>query len=149
MLTVGGSLPQWAEGQVEPGKVEVASYKLRLEEHDGKCVLHYTGHLEGKITMTAPPPCEFVRVSNGDAQHYRYKNRKRNGGGYFDVIIVVGGPLDKGRLDELMKDGCGTQIQAVSLSRRGVVIGAVGSGLTACPSLGLEEKMFGFLAKPI
>lgn len=136
------------QSPAESGKVEVASYQLRIEELAGKCVLKFGGPRKGEIILAVPPPCEFVRDRTGAAQHYRYKNRKRNGRGYFEVILVVGGPLEKGRTDELMKDGCGTQTQAMSLSSRGVAAGAVGSGVTVCPSDGLDEKFFGFLAKP-
>lgn len=132
----------------ESGRVEVASYQLRIEERAGKCILKFNGSRKGEITLAVPPPCEFVRDGIGAAQHFRYKNRKRNGGGYFDVILVVGGPTEKGRTDKLMKDGCGTQTQALSLSSRGVAEGAVGSGVIVCPSDGLDEKFFGFLAKP-
>jgi hypothetical protein len=150
LLLIGSSnLPQPTQEPGEPGKIEVASYKLHIGERAGKCILSYDGHSKGKISMIIPPPCEFLRDHNDTAQHFRYKNTKRKGGGYFEVILVVGGPLDKGQSDKFMKDGCGTQIQAISLSRRGVVAGAVGSGIVVCPSRGLDEKNFGFLAKQI
>jgi hypothetical protein len=136
------------QSPAESGKVEVGLYQLRVAARAGKCVVKVNGSHKGEIILAVPPPCEFVRDGTGAAQHFRYKNKKRNGGGYFDVILVVGGPLEKGRTDKLMKDGCGTQTQALSPSSRGVAAGAVGSGVIVCPSDSLDEKFFGFLAKP-
>jgi hypothetical protein len=131
------------------GDVEVAFYQLHIEKRTGKCILKYDGRLKGEITLAVPSPCEFVREpATGKAQHFRYEKRKRNGRRFFETILVVGGPLDKHRSDKFMKEGCGTQIQAVSLSSKGVAAGAVGSGVIVCPSDGLDEKFFGFLAKP-
>jgi len=48
-----------------------------------------------------------------------------------------------------MKDGCATQIQAVSLSARGVVAGDASKDFVVCPLGGLDEVVFATLAKPI
>jgi hypothetical protein len=147
LITVS-NLSAALQKQIERGKAKVASYQLHVEERSGKCILSYEGPYKGEISMTVPPPCEFVRDHTGAAQHFRYKNRRRSIRGYFEVILIVGGPTEKSRSDRLMKEGCGTQTQAVSLSSRGVVAGAVGSGVLVCPTDGLDEKFFGSLAKP-
>jgi hypothetical protein len=87
--------------------------------------------------MSLTSPCEFVRGSTGNAQTFRYKN-KRLYGGYFSLLIVTGGPVDGTRSDRFMKDGCGTTIQAVILRARGVtvkntVLGKDGKGPTSLP----------------
>lgn len=147
LIFAGTVAMQTAPAALEPRKAEVGSRKLKLEERDGKCQLLYEGRTKGEITLDVPPPCEFVRDHTGKAQHYQYK-RKRNAGTY-DVIIVVGGVKNKHRSDKLMADGCPTQYQAVSLSSRGVATGVLGSLWIACPTEGLDEKVFGSMAKPI
>jgi hypothetical protein len=90
--------------------------------------------------------CEIVRDRFGGAQSYRYSRRRV---GAFDVILVVGGPVTNARSDELMKGGCGTQIQAITLSPRGVVAGTTGTYAVACPTEGFDEKDFAINARPI
>jgi hypothetical protein len=131
---------------VTPGEIEVASYKLRVENRYGKCSLIYEGPHNGDIPTDLPGPCEFVRGFNDDAgQHFSYPN----GASTFTVVLIVGGPLDPSSRDKYMKTGCGTQIQAVSLSPRGVALGSVGTGQVVCPSGGggLDEVNFGFLSR--
>jgi len=140
---------QSARGQtktrlLEPRKVAVRSYKIAVHEREGKCDLVYDGPHKGTITLDLPAPCEIVRDRFGGAQSYRYSRRR---GGAFDVILVVGGPLTNARSDELMKGGCGTQIQAISLSPRGVVAGTTGTYLVACPTEGFDEKDFAINAR--
>jgi hypothetical protein len=150
LLITAGSPLQSRQSEAEPPKGAIASYKLSIEEQEGTCILRYDGPRKGKIRLILPPPCEFVRdPATGAVQHFRYKNKKRSGGGFFEAILVIGGPRENARSDKLMKDGCGTHLQPVSLSSRGVVAGSVGSGVVVCPLDGLDEKFFGFLARPI
>lgn len=129
---------------VMPGEVEVASYKLRVENRYGKCSLIYEGPRNGDIPTDLPGPCEFVRHPvTGAGQNFSYPN----GASTFTVVLIVGGPLEPGTGDRYMKTGCGTQTQAVSLSPRGVALGAVGNGMVVCPSGGLDEVCFGSLAR--
>ena len=143
----GGVAMKTVPADVEPRKGTVGSYTLKLEERDGKCQLLYEGPHKGQITLEIPPPCEFSRDNLGKLQRHQYK-RKRNAGVY-DVILVVGGPVTKEKSDKLMQDGCGTQLQAVSLSSRGVALGGHLSMPTACPMEGQDEMVFGILNKPI
>jgi hypothetical protein len=131
----------------EARKVAVGSYELRIKEEGSKCTVIYKGPHNGEITLDIPPPCEFLRDHTGKAQRQRY--RRRRNAGFFDVILVIGGPLDTEKTHELMKDGCATQAQAVSLSSRGVVAGIVGSGILVCPLDHLDEKFFGSIAKQV
>lgn len=130
-------------------KVAVGSYKFTIQEREGKCELVYEGSQKGTITLDIPPPCEFLRDHTGKAQRHRYWNPKSPNGGPFLVIIVIGGPPDKNRSHPLMKDGCATQIQSVSLSARGVVAGDASKDFVVCPLEGLDEVVFATLAKPI
>jgi len=130
-------------------KVAVGSYKFTIQEREGKCELVYEGSQKGTITLDIPPPCEFLRDHTGKAQRHRFWNRKTRNGGPFLVIIVIGGPPDKNRSHPLMKDGCATQVQAVSLSSRGVVAGDVSKDIVVCPLEGLDEPFFATLAKAI
>jgi len=131
-------------------KVAVGSYKLKLEERDGKCDLVFEGrNHKGTITLDIASPCEFLRERNAKVQLHRYWNRNARNGGVYLVILVIGGPPDKAKPHPLMKDGCATQTQAVSLSSRGVVAGAVGTGVVVCPLDGLDEVFVGSTAKPI
>jgi hypothetical protein len=142
--------PQKVEPQkVEPPKGEVASYKVQIDFREGKCVLKYDGPFHDQIETALGAPCDFVRNRTGAIQHFEYKNSKRNGGGSYSAILLVGGPIDTSRSYSFMKNGCGTKVQAVSFSPRGVAIGAIGTGLLVCPSTELDEKMFGSIAKPI
>jgi hypothetical protein len=128
-------------------KVALGSYKFKIQERDGKCDLVYEGRHNGTITLDIPPPCEFLRDRSAKVQRHRYWNRSSRG--FFLVILVIGGPVDKAKSHELMKDGCATQTQAVSLSSRGVLAGGVGGGMVVCPLDGLDEVVFGLSAKPI
>ena len=148
LVVTGSNLSQSQMKRAEPRKVDVASYKLRVEERGGKCVLDYDGPAKGKLMLDLLPPCDFVRDRTKAAQSFRYRNGKSNRGGHFVVVMVLGGPLDNVRSDEFFKQGCGTRAQAVSLSSRGVAAGALGSGIVVCPSEGMDKKMYGFLAKP-
>lgn len=147
LIFVSSVATQTAPASLEPRKVTVGSYKFRLEEREGKCHLLYDGPRKGDLTLDVPPPCEFARDETGNAQHFQYK-RKRNTLVY-EVILVVGGPINKARSDKLMPDGCPTQMQAVSFSSRGVAVGETDSQLLACPMEGLDEKVFAILGKPI
>ncbi len=122
---------------------KVRGYELRLEDREGKCVVAYTGRKRrGETTLEIPPPCQFARNWRGEPQSYTYQDL-----GPATVLIVVGGPLDARRTDPLMKEGCGTQAQAILLRRSGVSASKkIGKGSTLCPSAGLDEKMFSFLA---
>jgi hypothetical protein len=131
---------------LEPRKVVIASYKITINERGGKCELVYDGIRKGTIPLDIPAPCEFVRDPYGGAQSHRYSNRRT---GAFDVILVAGGPVSNARSDELMKGGCGTQIQAISLSPRGVVAGTPATYPLACPTEGFDEKDFALNARPI
>jgi hypothetical protein len=131
---------------LEPRKVAVGSYKIAVHEREGKCDLVYDGPHKGTITLDLAARCEIVRDRFGGAQSYRYSRRRV---GAFDVILVVGGPVTNARSDELMKGGCGTQIQAISLSPRGVVAGTTGTYAVACPTEGFDEKDFAINARPI
>lgn len=145
LLFAGSVALQTTPAGVEPRQVALSSYKFKLEERDGKCLLLYEGPRKGELSLSIPPPCEFVRDHNGKAQHFQYK-RKRS---VFQVILVVGGPVIKERTDKLMPGGCGTQIQAVSLNAKGVLAGEFSSITSACPSEGVDEKEFSLLSKPI
>ena len=57
--------------------------------------------------------------------------------------------MDKAKSHALMKDGCATQVQAISLSSRGVVAGDVAQGMVVCPLDGLDEVVFALFSKPI
>jgi len=130
-------------------KVALGSYQFKLEEREGKCDLVYEGHHHnGTITLDIAPPCEFLREPKGKVQHHRYWNRKHSNGGFYLVMIVIGGPSDKQKSHPLMKDGCATQFQTVSLSSRGVVTGSVDTGMVVCPLDGLDEVSFSLNAKP-
>jgi hypothetical protein len=131
---------------LEPRKAVIASYRITINERAGKCELVYDGIRKGVIPLDIPAPCEIVRNHFGEAQSYRYSNRRT---GAFDVILVAGGPVSNARSDELMKGGCGTQIQAISLSPRGVVAGTSATYTLACPTEGFDEKDFAINARPI
>ncbi|HSE17578.1 MAG TPA: hypothetical protein VLB46_11025 [Pyrinomonadaceae bacterium] len=130
---------------LEPHKVVIASYRITINERAGKCELVYDGIRKGTIPLDIPAPCEIVRNHFGEAQSHRYARRT----GAFDVILVAGGPVSNARSDELMKSGCGTQIQAISLSPRGVVAGTFATYTLACPTAGFDEKDFAINARPI
>ena len=147
LVCVGSVAMQTAPASPEPHKVAVGSYKFRLEERDGKCQVFYEGRQKGELALEIPPPCEFVRDHAGKGMHYQYK-RRRNAGVY-DVILIVGGPVNRDRSDKLMQDGCATKMQAVSFSSRGVTAGPTGSVRLVCPTEGLDEKFFATLGKPI
>ena len=133
------------------GEAEVRGYSLSLKNRDGKCVLSYEGRgRQGEFTMGLPAPCEFVRDHKGAPQVRSYYNKKVYGGPY-SVLIVTGGPIDTSQSDQFMKDGCGTQIQAVMVRTSGVIIkktvlGANRSGPTVCPSAGTDEKVYEWLS---
>jgi hypothetical protein len=67
------------------------------------------------------------------------------------VILFAGGPVDTSRSDQYMRTGCGTQIQAIRVVDAGLPDdyqkGAVGTGITICPSEGVREKIYRVLAK--
>ena len=130
----------------EAGKAQARGYSLQLQNRNGDCVLTYAGHHEGEINMGLPAPCEFVRDHKGLPKFHSYKNRL----GKYTVLIVTGGPIDPSKSDAFMRDGCGTQIQAILLLRSGVsvskVVGGNGTGPTVCPSYGLDEKVFEWLS---
>jgi hypothetical protein len=148
LLVFAGSVAmQTAAINPEPRKAEVKSYQFKLEERDGKCHLVYEGRHKGDITLNIAPPCEFARDHKGKAQHFQY--RRKGGTRAYDVILVLGGPVNKARSDKLMPEGCATKMQAVSMNSTGVVAGDVGSVLITCPLEGLDEKFFGTLAKPM
>ena len=125
------------------GQVHVRGYELQLQNREGKCILTYVGHRKkGDIELGLLAPCEFVRDNKGSPQFYTYK-----GHGNPTVLIITGGPIDTTRRDSLMKDGCGTQIQVISLRQSSVKSSKVISdGPTVCPSQGLDEKVFGVFA---
>jgi hypothetical protein len=131
---------------LEPRRVVIASYKIAINEREGKCDLDFEGPHKGSITLDIPAPCEIVRDRFGEAQSFRYSKRRT---GAFDVILVAGGPVSNTRSDELMKGGCGTKIQALSLSSRGVVAGTTATYPVACPTEGFDEKDFAINARPI
>ena len=145
LMFAGSVAMQTTTKAVEPRKVTVGSYKFTVEERNGKCQLLYEGPHKGEITLDIPPPCEFARDHTGKAQHFQYKRKRK----VFKVILVIGGPVIRERTDKLMPNGCGTQMQAVSLNSRGVVAGEPGSITSACPSEGVDEKLFNLLSKPI
>jgi len=139
---------QDAPQKVEPPKGEVASYKVQIDVREGKCVLTYDGPHQGQVQTELSAPCEFSRGHKGVIKHYEYKNRG-SGGGSYSVILLIGGPVYPSRSDSFMKNGCGTEVQPISLSPRGVAMGSLGTLLFACPSEDLDEKIFGFGAKPV
>ena len=131
---------------LEPRRVAIASYKITIHEREGKCDLVFDGPHKGSIPLDIPAPCEIARDRYGEAQSFRYSKRRP---GAFDVILVTGGPLTNARSDELMKGGCGTRIQAISLSPRGVAAGTTATFPVACPTEGFDEKDFALNARPI
>jgi hypothetical protein len=127
---------------------EVAAYKVSLDIKDGKCILKYDGPLKGEIETELPSPCEFSRGQTGNIEYHEYRNSNLADATY-SVILLIGGPAYATHSDKFMPGGCGTHILPVSLSKRGVAAGAIGRVLFACPSEKLDEKMFGFGAKPV
>jgi hypothetical protein len=122
---------------------DVASYAVRLEVRDGKCVFNYDGPNKGQLEIELLGPCEFLRSPVGNINSVELKNTTRNGGGTYSVILVIGGPpSNEGRFDRYMKTGCYSQVRAISLSPRGVALGSIGSGLDVCPTDRVDEKFF-------
>ncbi len=122
---------------------EAASYKVQIEVREGKCVLIYDGPFKGQVETSLLAPCEFLRDPAGNIRSLELKNTKQNGGGTYSVIVVIGGPpANEGHSDKYMKNGCGSEVRAVSLSVRGIVLGSRGSGLDICPTSSFDEKLF-------
>lgn len=136
-----GTTPD-ATQKIEP-RGEVASYKVQIEIRDAKCVLNYDGPFKGQVETSLLAPCEFLRDPAGKIRFRELRNTKENGGGSYSVIVVIGGPPAKeGHSDKYMKNGCGSETRAVSLSERGIVLGGSGSGLDICPTSSFDEKLF-------
>jgi hypothetical protein len=122
---------------------DVASYSVRLDVRNGKCVFNYDGPHKGQLETELLAPCEFLRNPVGDLNSVELKNTKPNGGGTYSVILVVGGPPSNGgRFDQYMKGGCGSQLLAISLSPRGVAFGSIGSVFGVCPTDRVDDKFF-------
>jgi hypothetical protein len=151
LVAVTGALAVHRPSTPENGKAGVRGYALALENREGKCVLTYEGRgRKGEYTMGLPAPCEFVRDYEGAPQVHSYYNKKVYGGQY-SVLLVTGGPLDESLSDQYMRDGCGTQIQAVMVRASGVIVrktvlGENRSGPTICPSAGTDEKIYQWLS---
>jgi hypothetical protein len=110
---VGGQQPKSLS---VPRKVNLKGYRLQLEHRAGQCVLIYSGRRhQGELKMSLPAPCEFLRNYAGGARSFTYPDI-----GNATVLMAVGGPVDPGKTDALMKEGCGTRIQAILLRRSGV-----------------------------
>jgi hypothetical protein len=142
------NVAQEAPQKTDLPKGEVASYKLQIDVSNGKCVLRYDGPQKGEVDTELSAPCEFSREQTGTIKYHEYKNRGAKGEDY-TVVLVIGGPSYPTRSDKYMKEGCGTEVLPISLSPRGIAKGAVGSLLFACPSEDLDEKIFGFGARPV
>ena len=136
-------ITQHATQKLESPTGEVASYKVQIEVREGKCVLNYDGPLKGQLETGLLAPCEFLRDPAGKIRFRELKNSKQDGGGNYAVIVVIGGPpANEGSSDKYMKNGCGSEVRAVSLSVRGVVQGGKGFGLNICPTSSFDEKLF-------
>jgi len=130
----------------EPPKGEVASYKVEINLRDGKCIFNYDGPKKGEVETEILAPCEFVRDRAGKVRYYDYKTK---GIGNYSVILLIGGPpATEGRPDRYMKS-CGSQARAISLSPRGVALGAIAWVLAMCPTYRVDEVMFASHATPI
>jgi hypothetical protein len=127
---------------VMPPYAEVASYKLQIDVRDGQCILNYNGPFRGQVETGIPAPCQFLRDSVGNIQHMELKNTTQNGGGTYSVILIIGGPhaID-GRTSKNIQ-GCGSESLPISLSPRGIALGAIGTGLDICPTDRVDEKLF-------
>jgi len=123
--------------------VSARGYRLQLKTREGRCVVAYNqGKRQGVLKLEIPPPCHFVYNEKGTIQSYFYKDI-----GDATVLLVIGGPIDKRRTDKLMKEGCGTQAQAILLRRRDVsTTKEIARGGVFCPSGGVERKLFSVLA---
>src|SRR3989442_7391174 len=110
---------------------------------DASCVCIYAGHLKVNVETAFLAPWKFVTDPAGKIRSRELKNTQQNGGGSYSVIVMIGGPPAKrGHSDKYMKDGCGSESQAVSLSVRGVALGSIGGGLDICPTSSFDEKLF-------
>jgi hypothetical protein len=122
---------------------EVASFKVQIEVHDGKCVLNYDGPVKGKTATELLAPCEFLRDPAGNIRFQELTNTKQNGGGSYAVIVMIGGPpANEGYSDKYMKNGCASETQTVSLSIRGIALGSHGWKMNLCPTSSFDEKLF-------
>lgn len=122
---------------------EVASYKVQIEVHDGKCVLNYDGPLKGKAETDLLAPCEFLRDPAGNIRSQELKNSDQNGGGSYAVIVMIGGPpANEGFSDKYMKNGCASEAQTISLSLRGIALGSHARKMNLCPTSSFDEKLF-------
>ena len=127
---------------VMPPTGEVASYHVRVEVRDGKCIFNYNGPRKGQVETGLPAPCEFLRDPAGNIQHLELRNTPQNGGGYYSVIIMLGGPpTTDGRSNKPIK-GCGSEARTISLSPRGIAVGSLARGLDICPTDRVDEKLF-------
>lgn len=129
------------------------SDRARLDEKDGRCTFVYRraygNPREGSVTLDLSSPCEFVRDKTGAVEIFNYLEDNKNIP--FWVVMVVGGPLDTSRSDQYMRAGCGTYVQAIRITDEGkptdITSGAIGTGITVCPSEGVREKVYRVLAK--
>jgi hypothetical protein len=135
--------PHGPADRIEQPNGEVASYKVRLDVQQGKCIFSYDGPFKGQIETGLIAPCEFLRDPAGKVRRVELKNTNQNGGGSYFVIVLVGGPpANQGHFDQYMKNGCGSESQTVSLSSRGVKLGGHGYALDICPTSSFDEKLF-------
>jgi hypothetical protein len=144
----GGVVVLGQQMRYEKRKAQVKGYDLQLQNRDGKCVLVYAGHQKkGEMTLGISAPCEFVRDKKGAPRNYTYKNKKVYGG-YYTVVIVTGGPLDRTKSDAFMTDGCGTEVQALILQSNKVPVikRITKDGPTVCPTSGLDEMVYEWLS---
>jgi len=132
-----------AQEIVADAPVSVRGYRIQLKTQEGRCVVAYSaGKRRGELKLELPPPCHFARNEKGTVQSYSYKEL-----GNATTLLVIGGPIDKRRTDKLMKEGCGTQAQALLFRRRGVsTTKEIGRGGVFCPLGGVERKLFSVLA---
>jgi len=141
--------PGTSEITIEPPSGEVGPFKFQIDVANKRCVFKYQGPLHGQFETEVLAPCEFVRDASDKVTFYRFKNPKRNGGGDYQVILLIGGPPSKDHSDKYMKAGCGTEALPITLSPRGVALGHVARDFGyICPSSDVRDAMFGFGAVP-
>lgn len=126
-----------------PIKIKVGEYNLILGEESGKCKITYLGlKNNGEVLLGITAPCQIIRDHQHKPLLYTYKDL-----GNVSVILIVGGPPSQTKKDSFMKEGCGTQVQALLVRENDISLAEeIGKGGTFCPSAGADEKMFWFLS---
>ena len=119
----------------EADSASFEGFDLTVQPQDGACWLRYSdGRDSGQVALSVPPPCRFMRDSDGGLQRYAEGERQ--------LITVVGGTPEKNPIDPLTeRPDCGTAVAGIvfSTGKFATTAYSMGPGVY-CAKMGLDQR---------